>query len=88
ELETDIVLEHDGGARVLARLGDDVADLGLAVHHEQLADQRMLLAELGDRALDHLGDDIGRLARLASLLGSDGALALDLALVEVFLVER
>ena len=39
--------------------------------------QRVFLAELGDRALDHLGDDVGGLAALGRLFGRDRALALD-----------
>jgi hypothetical protein len=39
--------------------------------------------ELAQAALDHLGDDVGRLARLAGLLGQHRALALDRGLVEV-----
>src|SRR5688500_2320747 len=62
QLETDESRQLDRSARVLARARDDVGDRGLVVHHEQLADQAMLLAELGHRAFDHLLDDIGRLA--------------------------
>src|SRR3546814_12336926 len=71
ELEADEVLERDRRARGLARLGDDVRDRGLVVDHEELAEQRVLLGELLDRAVDHLGDDIGGLARFGGLFGGD-----------------
>ena len=57
--------------------GDDVGDRGLVVDHEQLAEQRILLAELGHRAVDHLLDDVGRLAALGRLFDRDRALALE-----------
>ena len=61
---------------------------GLVVHHEDLAQQRVLLGELLDRAVDHLGLDVGRLAALGRLLGGDLALALDHLGVEAVGVER
>jgi hypothetical protein len=54
-----------------------VGDLGLVVHHEQLAEERVFLAELRDRAIDHLGDDVGGLARNGSLFGRDRALTIE-----------
>src|SRR3546814_10463940 len=56
--------------------------------HEELAEQRVLLGELLDRAVDHLGDDIGGLARFGGLFGGDLALAIEHVLVEPALVER
>src|ERR1043166_1505068 len=77
ELETDIGFERDRRAGLLAGGGDDVLDLGLVVHHEELREQGILLAELGHRAFDHLLDDLGRLAAFGGLLARDRALALD-----------
>src|SRR3546814_8575172 len=54
QLEADIGGERDGRAGVLAGGRDDVLDLRLVVHDEDLAHQRVFLAELGDGAVDHL----------------------------------
>ncbi len=83
ELEAFIGLERDRRTGVLGRSGDDIGDRGLAVDHEQLAEQRVFLAELGHRAFDHLLDDVGRLAALGGLFHRDRALALDQRGVEV-----
>src|SRR4051794_5792764 len=61
ELEADIGGELHRGAEILAGGGQHVGDPGLVIDHEQLAEQRHFLAELGDRTVDHLGDDVGRL---------------------------
>src|SRR3546814_8926617 len=72
ELEADETLERDSRADVLAGGGDDFGDRGLAVDHEGLRQQRIFLAELRDRAVDHLRHDVGGLARLRRLfLGED-----------------
>src|SRR3546814_8997355 len=76
ELEADIVFQRDRRAGFLRRLGDDIGDRGLVVHHEKLAEQGLLLGELGDRAVHHLGDDLGGLPRFGGLFGGDAALAL------------
>ena len=66
-----------GVAGLLRGRRDDVGDRGLVVDHEQLGEQRILLAELGDGALDHLVDDVCGLAALRRLFRRDRALALD-----------
>src|ERR1044072_3852954 len=76
ELETDIVNQRDRLAGFLCRLGHDIGDRGLVVHHEQLAEQRVLLGIFGDRAIDHLGYDLGRLARFGGLFTGEVAFAL------------
>src|SRR5215210_5608287 len=47
ELEADEAGQLDAGAGLLGRRGHDFGDRGLAVDHEQLSRQRVLLAELG-----------------------------------------
>src|SRR3954467_14885374 len=54
ELETDEALERDLGTGILRGGRNDLGDRGLVVHHEQLGGERILLAELGEAALDHL----------------------------------
>src|SRR3546814_9493486 len=66
ELEADEALQGDRRADILAGGGNDFGDGSLAVHHEQLRQQRVFLAIFGDRAVDHLADDFGGLARLRS----------------------
>ncbi len=68
--------------------GDDVLDLGLVVHDEELAHQSVLLAELGHGAVDHLRDDVRGLAAFRRLFGSDGTLALDQRRIELVAGER
>src|SRR6476659_9686332 len=46
ELVADEALELDAGPGLLGGGCDDLGDRGLVVHHEQLRDQRILLAEL------------------------------------------
>src|SRR3546814_7817900 len=77
ELEADETLERDSRADVLAGGGDDFGDRGLAVAHEGLRQQRIFLAELRDRAVDHLRHDLGGLARLRRLFLGHRAFALD-----------
>src|SRR5438128_818455 len=83
ELEADEAGDVDRRSDLLGLGGDDVFDLGLVVHHEQLRQEGHLLAELGDRAVDHLLDDILGLARFLRLLGRDRALALDQGRIEI-----
>src|SRR3954467_492377 len=59
-----------GGVGGLEHLFDRL----LVVLHERLVQQRDFLEVLLDRAFDHLGGDVGRLARLGSLGGGDVAL--------------
>src|SRR3546814_4985801 len=56
ELEAHETLERDRRTDILAGGGDDFGDRGLAVDHEGLREQRIFLAELGDRTIDHLRD--------------------------------
>jgi len=71
----------DGRARRLLCVLEDLRDSGLAVAtgaKEGLLHQHHLLEELlAQPAFDHLGGDLGRLARGPGLLGVDRALALD-----------
>src|SRR6185312_6964515 len=67
ELEADEAGQRDRRARVLRGRGDDVGDWRLVVADEELAEQRIFLAELGKAAFDHLLDDVLRLAALARL---------------------
>src|SRR3546814_6724779 len=76
-LEADEALQGDRRADILAGGGNDFGDGSLAVHHEQLRQQRVFLAIFGDRAVDHLADDFGGLARLSGLFLGDRAFAGD-----------
>src|SRR5690242_17142798 len=88
ELEADEALELDASAGVLRGGRDDLGDRGLPVDHEQLRGERILLAELGEAALDHLLDDVLRLAAFLRLFHRDRALTLDQLRVERVRVER
>src|SRR5688500_17276770 len=77
ELEADEALELNARPGLLGGGGDDFGDRRLVVDHEQLRQQRIVLAELGDRAFDHLLDNVRRLAALLRLFHRDAALALD-----------
>src|SRR6185312_11449064 len=88
KLEADEADQVDRGARVLGSSRDDITDRSLVVADEQLAEQRVLLAELGEAALDHLLDDIVRLAAFARLFQGNRALALDHGGVDRIGVER
>src|SRR6185312_15368753 len=68
ELEAQVAGDADRPADLRGSIVDDLGNLGLAVHHEGLLEQYDFLVELADAALDHLGDDVGSLARLAGLL--------------------
>src|SRR5215831_18016384 len=59
------------------QLGQERPDVLLVIFHEGLIEQHDLLFPLCDLALDHLGDDVVRLAGLPGLLGADGPLLLD-----------
>src|SRR5690348_13066088 len=67
ELEADEARQGNRGARILRRRRDDVGHWGLVVADEQLAEQRVFLAELGETAFHHLFDDVVWLAALARL---------------------
>ena len=60
---------------------------GFRIVHEGLREKHDLLVEFAQAALDHLLDDLGRLAGLFRLLGKHRALALDESLVEAVDIE-
>src|SRR5690606_4314807 len=88
EGEADEAGELYGGAELLAGRLDRLLDGLVRVEHERLLQEGDLLVELAQPALDHLFDDVLRLAGFAGLLREDGALALDHRRVEVVDAER
>jgi len=75
--------QPDRRADLLRRILNDLGDAVLAVDDEELLKQDHFLVEFAQPTLDHLGDNVGGLARLPGLLGQHGTLALDCRLVEI-----
>src|SRR5438270_1453599 len=77
ELAPDERRELDARAGVLCSGGDNLRNRRLVVHDEQLREERVLLAELGEITLDHFLDDVLRLAAFLRLFNGDRALTLN-----------
>src|SRR5262252_882111 len=77
ELEADEALQLDTCPSVLRGECNDLGNRGLVIHYEKLRGKRVLLAELGQTTLDHLFDDVLRLAAFLRFFRSNPALALD-----------
>ena len=62
EGKTQETRELDRGADLLGRVLHNLGNFGLDVNDEGLLEQHDLLLELAQAALDHLGDNLRRLA--------------------------
>src|SRR5215470_6616367 len=67
--DLEALVGHDLGLGTLEQLLDG----GVGILDERLAGERDLAQRLAQAALDHLGDDLRRLALVLRLLGEDGA---------------